>query len=62
MTMLVLPQCVNMAVILVKETAVLSVIAVPEAGGRGKRHANLNFESRRSIIRPAQPQASTSPQ
>lgn len=30
MTMLVLPQCVNMAVILVKETAVLSVIAVPE--------------------------------
>jgi polar amino acid transport system permease protein len=31
MTMLVLPQCVNMAVILVKETAVLSVIAVPEA-------------------------------
>ncbi|BAQ48883.1 MULTISPECIES: amino acid ABC transporter permease [Methylobacterium] len=33
MTMLVLPQCVNMAVILVKETAVLSVIAVPEATG-----------------------------
>ncbi|AWN46157.1 amino acid ABC transporter permease [Methylobacterium terrae] len=31
MTMLVLPQCVNMAVILVKETAVLSIIAVPEA-------------------------------
>jgi polar amino acid transport system permease protein len=31
MTMLVLPQCVNMAVVLVKETAVLSIIAVPEA-------------------------------
>ncbi len=31
MTMLVLPQCVNMAVILVKETAILSIIAVPEA-------------------------------
>lgn len=31
MTMLVLPQCVNMAVILVKETAVLSIISVPEA-------------------------------
>ena len=30
MTMLVLPQCVNMAVVLVKETAVLSIIAVPE--------------------------------
>lgn len=30
MTMLVLPQCVNMAVILVKETAVLSIITVPE--------------------------------
>ena len=31
MTVLVLPQCVNMAVVLVKETAVLSIIAVPEA-------------------------------
>ncbi|MGF3023152.1 amino acid ABC transporter permease [Methylobacterium aquaticum] len=31
MTMLVLPQAVNMAVILLKETAVLSIIAVPEA-------------------------------
>lgn len=31
MTMLVLPQCVNMAVVLLKETAVLSIIAVPEA-------------------------------
>ena len=31
MTALVLPQCVNMAVVLVKETAVLSIIAVPEA-------------------------------
>ena len=30
MTMLVLPQCVNMAVVLLKETAVLSIIAVPE--------------------------------
>ncbi|GGE05662.1 amino acid ABC transporter [Aureimonas endophytica] len=30
MTMLVLPQCVNMAIILLKETAVLSIIAVPE--------------------------------
>ena len=30
MTMLVLPQCVNMAIILVKETAVLSIITVPE--------------------------------
>lgn len=30
MTMLVLPQCVNMAIILIKETAVLSVVAVPE--------------------------------
>ena len=31
MTMLVLPQCVNMAIVLLKETAVLSIIAVPEA-------------------------------
>lgn len=31
MTMLALPQCVNMAVVLLKETAVLSIIAVPEA-------------------------------
>lgn len=30
MLMLVLPQCVNMAVILIKETAVLSIITVPE--------------------------------
>ena len=30
MTMLVLPACVNMAVILLKETAVMSVITVPE--------------------------------
>lgn len=30
MTMLVLPQCVNMAIILLKETAVLSIITVPE--------------------------------
>jgi polar amino acid transport system permease protein len=30
MTMLVLPQCVNMAIILIKETAVLSIITVPE--------------------------------
>ncbi|KQT68963.1 MULTISPECIES: amino acid ABC transporter permease [unclassified Aureimonas] len=30
MTLLVLPQCVNMAVVLLKETAVLSIIAVPE--------------------------------
>lgn len=30
MTLLVLPQCVNMAIVLVKETAVLSIITVPE--------------------------------
>ena len=30
MTMLVLPACVNMAVVLLKETAVMSVITVPE--------------------------------
>ncbi|WP_062118658.1 amino acid ABC transporter permease [Aureimonas sp. AU40] len=30
MTMLVLPQCVNMTILLVKETAVLSIITVPE--------------------------------
>lgn len=30
MTMLVLPQCVNMLIVLLKETAVLSVISVPE--------------------------------
>ena len=30
MTMLVLPQCVNLAIILIKETAVLSIITVPE--------------------------------
>ncbi|MBP0614227.1 amino acid ABC transporter permease [Jiella mangrovi] len=30
MTMLVLPQCVNMAIILIKETAILSIITVPE--------------------------------
>jgi polar amino acid transport system permease protein len=30
MTLLVLPACVNMAIILLKETAVLSVISVPE--------------------------------
>lgn len=30
MTMLVLPQCVNMAIILLKETAVLSIVTVPE--------------------------------
>lgn len=30
MTVLVLPQCVNWAILLMKETAVLSVIAVPE--------------------------------
>ena len=30
MTMLVLPACVNMAIILLKETAVMSVITVPE--------------------------------
>ena len=30
MTMLVLPLCVNMAIVLLKETAVLSIITVPE--------------------------------
>lgn len=30
MTMLVLPACVNMAIVLLKETAVLSIITVPE--------------------------------
>ncbi|MEX6508715.1 amino acid ABC transporter permease [Jiella sp. M17.18] len=30
MTMLVLPQCVNMAIVLIKETAILSIITVPE--------------------------------
>lgn len=30
MTMLVLPACVNMAIVLVKDTAVLSIITVPE--------------------------------
>ncbi|MBO0905863.1 amino acid ABC transporter permease [Jiella sonneratiae] len=30
MTMLVLPQCVNMAILLIKETAILSIITVPE--------------------------------
>ena len=30
MTVLVLPQCVNMAIVLIKETAVLSIITVPE--------------------------------
>ncbi|MAU98325.1 MAG: amino acid ABC transporter [Fulvimarina sp.] len=33
MTMLVLPQCVNMAIILIKETAILSIITVPEMTG-----------------------------
>lgn len=30
MTVLVLPQCVNLAIVLIKETAVLSIITVPE--------------------------------
>ncbi|RFC62199.1 amino acid ABC transporter permease [Fulvimarina endophytica] len=30
MTMLVLPQCVNMAILMMKETAILSIITVPE--------------------------------
>ncbi len=51
MTMLVLPAMVNMTILMLKETAILSIISVPELTLDGQRHRHPVLRLRRELHR-----------